>query len=256
MKKEQPSGQTILAFHPFAQLLSDAVHFSDLCEGCLKDKQSLHSYARTSILYSAFTVEGVANILLAEISTPNSLRKRFDRFQILEKYELFLLFHFGEKQLPRGDRVVQELCDVIALRDAIAHLRVHDQPTKRVVEGPGDFNLVLTEQRTTQFLKIPLAPFHWTAEHAIRVLKTVDAFFHFFFIEQCGMTSDAITRLVADKAYLEDGRTAIFMAPDNRELLQSGRKKYGLLIDYLNDQIMEPPSDAASNADTEASHER
>ncbi|MCK1792066.1 hypothetical protein [Pseudomonas violetae] len=106
----------------FLPIFSDAIVLYEAAVDCGNEVLQ-NALAKASILSVNYAIEAAANSFLESIEVTEKLKKKFDKFSTLDKFDFVLQWH-TDNQLMLGDRHVQNVDNLISNRNAMVHPKV------------------------------------------------------------------------------------------------------------------------------------
>lgn len=158
------------------------------------------SFIRSSILNSVLLLECGANCLIDSMDLPKKYYNDIEKLPFLSKFEYFLERVNDNHSFDRGCSEVQCVADLKIIRDRYVHPNVKKIKPVKISEDQWVINF-----SNTKHLKFPYNPASWSRDHAILAIKSVNNFYNKYFLEWCGLESDAVIDLLlsGDKANIE-----------------------------------------------------
>ncbi len=177
-------------YKPFQHIFHELVNLLELFEN------SSERYKAT-ILNSLITtnmrlLEGVINSILYTFPVHKKLHNKFDRFSVIEKFDLALLLK--NKQLARGDYLIENIDTMRQKRDSLLHPKVE--------------SLIIRLQSNSDF-KEPISfnfenEINPTEEEVKLHLKNTFKFLDQFFLDVVQLPSGEIQNILFDRVQLDD----------------------------------------------------
>jgi hypothetical protein len=183
----------------FFTLLGDAIEPVLVIPGFTNRGTRLR-FSRISILASAVLIEAAANSVFQRISFPPPVQKKLERnLGTFDKFDMFSLALFQKSKFERGRIETQRIDDLLEIRNEYVHPKLISRPAVKIDEVNGQMTF---HCGTYEFLKIEKSPRAWANDEAIRVLKAVDGFLTYFFLEHGGLTPADATRYLIPSTFV------------------------------------------------------
>ncbi|MGF1479835.1 MAG: hypothetical protein ACFB4I_10125 [Cyanophyceae cyanobacterium] len=229
---QSPTEAEFVVSH-FISLLADAITFCHLAENPSLTRSARASLVRASILNSVFALECVANILLKSIDLSKHIYLRFEKLPILEKYEAILFLLFPAHNFNRGAKEVQEIKELIALRNAQVHVKVrHEEAVgKSINEAWWAFEP--KDNSKTKVLKVPKNSDRWDSSYGVMALQSLDTFLKLFLIDWAHFSPYDVSNTLLYQVQFGN-KEAILMPEDSISALDLAKKHMGLKLDFMD----------------------
>lgn len=180
----------------FLGLLADAMNFAVKADDANLSPHEAASFARVSILNSAFAIECAANACLFYLDLSQSLRAQFEKFPAIDKYEVALRYYKPEKRFDRGCKEIQAIQEIIGIRNGEVHLKIKRVPLSRKEDENGVPCFDPSDKKTLPVLKIPGDSSKWNSQSAKTCLLALDSFFWLYLIDYCGLNLDDTSKIL------------------------------------------------------------
>lgn len=183
-------------YRPFIDLFSDSILFCKMA----RDANRIHlenAFSRSSILNSVLTLECCANCIIEDYNIVSKIDGRVNKFTPLEKYEFILYFFNHGDSLDFGSSIVQNISELISLRNWFVHAKSHKFKVDMFDYAFREYlNTDQSNISKTQFLKIPTAPRYWDKTHAKGALESLIKFLNLLFVEKLKFDPEKVERIL------------------------------------------------------------
>ena len=179
--------------NPFTSLLGVSLTFAHLATQPNHHPEIPAMLARSSILHAVFALECAANSCIAVLPKNHRLRAQAEKWEPLDKFDLFLLSLPHQPNLPRDDNIVRHVRELIKIRNDYVHPRTHHHPIQ-IKRDERPQPVISISIQGSPLLDIPSMPMTWTAEHAKRAIAAVLEFLRLYFVQVCRFTPPQITK--------------------------------------------------------------
>jgi hypothetical protein len=178
----------------FFTILADAVTLYELSAQAERDYIQT-TLAKSCVLSVNYALEAAANSFLESLDLSDSLKSKIDKLPTIEKFDFVLQWHTDSK-LPRGDKEVQAIKELVDLRNSMVHSKVsQDKGYVETQAGNGAFAyehkaIETSPPRKAQTSKISLDPEQYSSEDALIALKVLVAFLNRYVTQWWGISLD------------------------------------------------------------------
>jgi hypothetical protein len=215
--------------NPFTSLLGVALAFAHLAIQPNHHPEIPAMLARSSILHSVFALECAANSCMSILPKNHRLRAQAEKWEVLDKFDLFLLSLPHQPNLPRDNIAVRRVRELIKIRNDYVHPRTHHHPIE-IKSGSSPQPVISISIQESPLLEIPTMPMTWTAEHANRAVAAVVEFLRFYFVDVCRFTQPQITKIISTMIKSPEGHR---VANTSKLSLQKLGQSLGLDLSFL-----------------------
>ena len=158
---------------------------------------------RSSIIHTVFAFECAANACLSQLPRAHRFRDQAEKWDPLEKFDLFLLSLPSQPKLPRDNKAVRAMAALIKLRRRYVHSRSQRFPLRLGDDdGQPKITITLTGEHTGAIPPMPLA---WDQSHPKQALSDMLSFFRLLFVDLCRYKKPQITMLLSTMLRSSDG---------------------------------------------------
>ena len=215
--------------NPFTSLLGVSLTFAHLATQPNHHPEIPAMLARSSILHAVFALECAANSCIAVLPKQTRLRDQAEKWEPLDKFDLFLLSLPHQPNLPRGDKIVQHVRELIKIRNDYVHPRTRHHPIQNERDERSQPVFSISIQGSA-LLDIPSMPMTWNAEDAKRAIAAVVDFLRLYFVEVCHFAPSQITKTLFTMIESPEGHR---VANTSKLHLQKLGQSLGLDLSFL-----------------------
>jgi hypothetical protein len=184
----------------FFTLLGDAIEPVLVIPGLNAPGTRLR-FTRISILASALVVEAAANSVFTRISFPPAVLKKIERnLGTFDKFDLFSLALFKQSKFDRGRIATQQIDDLLDIRNEYVHPKLIARPAVHKNEAKKEITF---HCGMYDYLKIDRSPRAWSGTQALTVLKAIDDFLTYYFLDHGGLTAAQATGYLIPRTFID-----------------------------------------------------
>lgn len=185
-------------------ILDDAVFFfeeskaniyeasdNERVKGEKSDRSS--SFARASIINSAFLLEAAANSCISSLELSNDLYTDVEKMRTFSKFEFYLESLNVGRHIDKGSSLVQKASDLVSQRNSYVHPKHFSSKWEKV-----DERSIKVSLGESQFLKLPKTLWRCHHSHAENSLMASIGFVSYFFRDLCGFNEHKVRQIIFD----------------------------------------------------------
>lgn len=178
---------------PTLDLFCDSIFLAQMAEECSEDSGDSRKAAlvEAAMSMAMFAIEASANCALEFYQCSQQMKASLDKLSVLDKFEFLLHVRNRSALFDRGRKEMQQLQELIALRNSYVHPKVQEN----LVQAQFSTHTFNGDVRKTKQLNIPNDSQHWKLEHVKVSIKAIAEFWNLFFVELCSMIPKESGRL-------------------------------------------------------------
>jgi len=188
--------------NPFIPLLADAVMQAHLSEQKQYYPEVRLMLARSSVMHSVFALEAAANCCIQQIPRNHRFRKKAEKWDCLEKFDMYLLTRPNQPVLPRDNKLVEAVNELVGIRHSYVHSRTRIRPVVLTgVEAPQ----IRLEIGASKYNGIPEMTLAWNDTHAKTALNSIVSFLKYYFVDLCQLDSGGVQFILCSLIKSKEG---------------------------------------------------
>jgi hypothetical protein len=225
---QEEQEEAVLRVQPFPTLIAQALQLTELARKASPGEVQV--LAKSVLVFAAMSLECAATSCLELAAIPKGPYGKIERaLSVVDKFDML---HWLAVRAPlnRGQRLVQEIDDLISIRNGLVHARVRRESLgvrRAYVVGEqveAGFNKALWSA-----LRVPKDERSWSSEHAERAITTTVEFLNYFFFEACKIDQKKVTQMLCTSS-----GDVIFHTPWESHVLSDAVRRLGLSLRFLD----------------------
>ena len=159
------------------------------------------------------------------------LRKIERNLGTFDKLDMYSIALFKKSKFDRGRLATQRIDDLLDVRNKYVHPKVIARPAVHKDEAK---KAITFHCGTYEYLKIDRSPRAWSGDQALTVLKAVDEFLTYYFLEHAEMAAAQATDYLIPRTLI-DGRQVQASVDLEADLLyvNKARKELGIPFKFV-----------------------
>lgn len=190
-----------IILNPFKMHLSDAILATHLARHADGRPEINTMLCRTAIAHAIFSLECAANCFLNRVPRNNHFRGKAEMWPILDKFDLYLLTRIRSPKLPRDDKQIKVIEELIKIRDRHVHPR---NLTMEISESNNSSHSLKIKWPGDYCSGVAPASFMWSHTDASTAINAILDFLRLF-MNLAHLTSSQVTAALTTTIVCTDG---------------------------------------------------